>query len=202
MNSRNFDFSVKTVVVGDSGVGKTCLLLRFIRERFEEVSQPTLGVEFLTKTVETQKHRIELQLWDTAGQELFRSVTKGYYRGSAGAFLVFDLTSRTSFESINRWLQDINEGAKNDVVRILIGNKSDLTSERQVSREEAEEFAKLHNLHYFEASAKTGDNVYSAIISCVTIIDQRAESGSFVIPPPSDSILFDQDKKPESKGCC
>ena len=93
MQTRNFDFSVKTVVVGDSGVGKTCILLRFIRDKFEETAQPTLGVEFMTKIVETKKHRIELQLWDTAGQELFRAVTKGYYRGSAGAFLVFDITS-------------------------------------------------------------------------------------------------------------
>lgn len=201
MAMRNFDFSVKTIVVGDSGVGKTCLLLRFVRDAFDETSQPTLGVEFMTRIIQTEKHRIELQLWDTAGQELFRSVTRGYYKGSAGAFLVFDLTSRTSFENVIKWLKDIEDAARADVVKILIGNKSDLSYQRQISKEEAEAFAKEHNMIYFEASAKTGEKVNDAIMKCLEIIDERAESGAFSIPPPSDSIFF-EDEKPKEKGCC
>ena len=196
---RNFDFSVKTIVVGDSGVGKTCLLLRFIRDSFDESSQPTLGVEFMTKIVQTEKQRIELQLWDTAGQELFRSVTRGYYRGSAGAFLVFDLTQRSSFTNIARWLQDITEVARNDVVKILIGNKCDLASSREITREEAEEYAKQNNMVYFETSAKSGENVSEAINKCVEIITSST-NGAPPQPQP-DSIFFDQEDN-QKKGCC
>ena len=199
MQMRNFDYSVKTIVVGDSGVGKTCLLLRFIRDSFDESSQPTLGVEFMTKIVQTETHRIELQLWDTAGQELFRSVTRGYYRGSAGAFLVFDLTQRSSFENISKWLHDIQEVARNDVVKILIGNKCDLESNREISKEEAEDFAKQNNMVYFETSAKSGENVSEAINKCVEIIT----SSGHVNPPPTpgDSIFFDQEENKPQNGC-
>ena len=201
MQMRNFDFSVKTIVVGDSGVGKTCLLLRFIRDAFDESSQPTLGVEFMTKIVQTERHRIELQLWDTAGQELFRSVTRGYYRGSAGAFLVFDLTQRSSFENIARWLHDITEVARKDVVKILIGNKSDLEEIREITKEEAEEFARANDMTYFETSAKTGENVANAINKCLEIIDTAPENQIMENIQPSDSIFFDQEEKKE-KGCC
>ena len=159
MLGRKFDYSLKVIVVGDSGVGKTCLLVRYIRNLFDEESQPTLGVEFMTKIVTTEKHKIQLQLWDTAGQELFRSVTRGYYRGSAGAFLVFDITNRDTFDNIGRWLQDIKDVARSDVVTLLIGNKSDKADQRQVSTEEAQDFAKKNSMQYFETSAKTGSNL-------------------------------------------
>lgn len=201
MQSKKFDFSVKTVVVGDSGVGKTCFLTRFIRDYFDEGSQPTLGVEFMSKIVETSKRRIELQLWDTAGQELFRSVTRGYYRGSAVAFLVFDLTNHASFDSLERWLRDVKEVALNDVVTVLVGNKNDLADTRQVTKEEAEGFANSHKMKYFETSAKTGECVTAAIHSCLSIIDDRADSGAFAVPPPYDTIIFDPEKK-DDKKCC
>ena len=150
MLGHKFDYSLKIVVVGDSGVGKTCLLLRFVRDQWEGETQPTLGVEFLTKVVETEEHHIQLQLWDTAGQELFRSVTRGYYRGAAGALIVFDLTSRDSFNSVERWYQDLKEVASADVITALIGNKSDLEDKRDVSKEEAQQYADEHGMKYFE----------------------------------------------------
>ena len=134
MLGHKFDYSLKVVVVGDSGVGKTCFLLRFVRDQWEGETQPTLGVEFLTKVVSTETHRIQLQLWDTAGQELFRSVTRGYYRGSAGAIVVFSLTSQDSFTNVAQWIQDIKELARSDVVTVLIGNKSDWVDDRKVSQ--------------------------------------------------------------------
>ena len=204
MLGRKFDYSLKVVVVGDSGVGKTCLLIRFIRDLWDEDSQPTLGVEFMTKIVQTEKHRIQLQLWDTAGQELFRSVTRGYYRGSAGALLVFDLTNRDSFENINRWLQDVKDVARSDVVTLLIGNKSDLCDspeKRQVTKEEAEEFAKQHNMQYFETSAKTGNQIADAINACVAVIEKNVEDGSYEVTPNTDNVDFEQEE-PEKSGCC
>lgn len=204
MLGRKFDYSLKVVVVGDSGVGKTCLLIRFIRDLWDEDSQPTLGVEFMTKIVTTEKHRIQLQLWDTAGQELFRSVTRGYYRGSAGALLVFDLTNRDSFENINRWLQDVKDVARSDVVTLLIGNKSDLcdgADKRQVTKEEAEAFAKQHGMQYFETSAKTGEQIGDAINACVAVIEKNVDDGSYEVTPNADNVDFEQEE-PEKSGCC
>jgi small GTP-binding protein len=181
---RKFDYSLKIVVVGDSGVGKSCFLIRFVRDTFDEDSQPTLGVEFLTKIVKTTSHTIQLQLWDTAGQELFRSVTSGYYRGSAGAVLMFDLTSHDSFESIDRWLQDIREVARTDVVTVLVGNKSDLADQRKVTAAEAEAYAKEHNIAYVETSAKSGTNVPETFDAVVAPIEKNVEAGMYKVNPP------------------
>ena len=198
---RKADLSVKTVIVGDSGVGKTCILTRFTRDFFDETAQPTLGVEFLAKYVETPRHCIELQLWDTAGQELFRSVTRGYYRGSMVAYLVFDLTQQATFDSLERWIVDVKEVAMPNLITVLIGNKSDLAENRQVKPEEIDAFAKGHNMEYFEVSAKTGDNVVEAITSCLQILDERALSGAFSVPQPGDSIIYDQESGKNS-SCC
>ncbi|OHS95311.1 small GTP-binding protein [Tritrichomonas foetus] len=202
MLGRKFDYSLKVVVVGDSGVGKTCLLIRYVRDVFDEESQPTLGVEFMTKIVATDRHRIQLQLWDTAGQELFRSVTRGYYRGSAGALLVFDLTNRDSFENIGRWLQDIRDVARSDVVTLLIGNKSDKAGDqRAVSTEEAQEFAKAHNMQYFETSAKTGTNIAESIEACVAVIEKNVDDGAYEVTPNNDNIDFPQEQPNKSCNC-
>jgi small GTP-binding protein len=200
---RKFDYSLKVVVVGDSGVGKTCFLIRFVRDQFDEECQPTLGVEFLTKIVQTERHRIQLQLWDTAGQELFRSVTRGYYRGSAGALLVFDITSRDSFESVARWLQDIRDVARADVVTMLIGNKSDLADKRQVSTDEADAFAKGHSMQYCETSAKTGHNLAAAVDACVAVIEKNVEEGAYEVNQQKTATRVDfTADKPESQCRC
>jgi small GTP-binding protein len=203
MLGRKFDYSLKVVVVGDSGVGKTCFLIRFVRDMFDEESQPTLGVEFLTKVVQTERHRIQLQLWDTAGQELFRSVTRGYYRGSAGALIVFDLTSRDSFDSVARWVQDIRDVARSDVVTMLIGNKSDLIEKRSISAEEAAEFAKKNSMQYFETSARTGENITPAVDACVAVIEKNVDDGAYEFEPSkaANKMDFTPEKK-ESKCNC
>jgi small GTP-binding protein len=201
MLGRKFDYSLKVVVVGDSGVGKTCLLIRFVRDVFDEDSQPTLGVEFLTKIVETQRHRIQLQLWDTAGQELFRAVTRGYYRGSAGALVLFDLTSRDTFENVTHWLQDIKDVARSDVVTLLIGNKADLTDKRQVSYDEADSFAKANSMLYFETSAKTGANVSESFSSCVSVIEKNVEDGAYEVAPQHDNVDFQQTEPDQGCSC-
>jgi small GTP-binding protein len=200
MIGRKFDFSLKVVVVGDSGVGKTCLLLRYVRDIYDPDTQPTLGVEFMTKIIETTKHRIQLQLWDTAGQELFRSVTRGYYRGSAGAFLVFDLCNHDSFDHIGRWLHDVKEVARADVVTILLGNKSDLAAKRDVTAEEAEKFATANNMRYFETSAKTGGQIAEAIVACVDVIEKLVADGAYEVTPNPDEAQFLQEE-PQQQSC-
>jgi small GTP-binding protein len=200
MLGRKFDYSLKIVVVGDSGVGKTCFLIRFVRDVFDGDSQPTLGVEFLTKIIQTERHRIQLQLWDTAGQELFRAVTRGYYRGSAGALVLFDVTSRDTFDNIGHWMEDIKDVARSDVVTLLVGNKADLADTRQISYEEADGFAKANGMIYFETSAKTGTNVAEVFDACVTSIEKNVDDGAYEVAPQHESVDFQQPEA--SSGCC
>jgi small GTP-binding protein len=202
MLQRKFDYSLKVVVVGDSGVGKTCFLIRFVRDLFEEETNSTLGVEFLTKIVQTDKHKIQLQLWDTAGQEIFRSVTRGYYRGAAGALIVFDLTSRDSFISVGKWLQDIRDVARSDVVAVLIGNKSDRAADRRVPADEAAEFARAQALQYFETSAKEGKNVSAAVNACVAVIEKNVGDCDFPVDPHKGASGLDFTKKEKKEECC
>ncbi|OHT14370.1 Ras-related protein Rab-14 [Tritrichomonas foetus] len=202
MIGRKFDYSLKVVVVGESGVGKTCLLVRFVRNSFDEESQSTLGVEFMSKIIQTQKHRIQLQLWDTAGQELFRSVTRGYYRGSVGALLLFDLSNRDTFDNIGKWLQDVRDIARPECVLALIGNKSDLDSKRQISREEAEEFAKQNSMLYFEVSAKTGENVEPAFDGIVSAIEKNLDNGAYELTAAADAVDFQNDDEKKQSSCC
>ena len=198
MIGRKFDYSLKVVVVGDGSVGKTCLLIKYVRDSFEENHTPTLGVEFLSKIITTEKHRIQLQLWDTAGQELFRSVTRGYYRGSAGALLLFDLTNLDSFEHITQWLKDIKDLARPDVATLLLGNKLDIVEEepekRKVSRERAEKFAEENGMLYFETSAKTGEGILEAMNSCVAAIEKNVEN-AIKDEPPKNKIVFQEEPK-------
>jgi small GTP-binding protein len=201
MIGRRFDFSLKIVVVGDSGVGKTCLLLKYIRDVFDPDTQTTLGVEFMTKIVDTEKHRIQLQLWDTAGQELFRSVTRGYYRGAAGAFVCFDLTQRDTFDHVARWLRDVKEVARSDVVAVLIGNKVDLADKRDVTKEEAQSFAAANKMLYFETSAKTGEQLNESVDGIVEKIESLVADGVYEVLPNPDEIAVDVEPEPSACSC-
>jgi small GTP-binding protein len=202
MLGSQFDYSLKIVVVGDSGVGKTCFLLRFVRDQWDCDATPTLGVQFLRKIVTTENHHIQLQLWDTAGQELFRSVTRPYYRGSAGALILFDLTSPESFASVEDWLKDLREVARTDVVVVLIGNKSDLVEKRQITRDVAQEFADKNTMLYFETSARTGDNIPSAVTQCVLQIEKKVDDGLFNMTPHPDPTAFSPTSETERKCPC
>jgi small GTP-binding protein len=146
------------------------------------------------------RRRIELQLWDTAGQELFRSITRGYYRGAQVAYAVFDLTNHSSFSSVDHWITDVKEVADLDVIIVLIGNKSDLTDARQVTAQEAEDYAASRRILYFETSAKTGEGISEAIQSCIGIIGERADSGQYASTSPSASLIMTPE--PEKTSCC
>ena len=201
MLGRKFDQSIKTIIVGDSGVGKTCILIRFIRDDFERDNPSTLGVQFMSKTIEMDNHIIELQLWDTAGQELFRAVTRGYFRSSAGAFICFDITDHHSFDNVNNWLNDIRDLARKDCVCVLLGNKSDLEAERKVSTEEAQAYADAHNLKYFECSALSGQNVQKAVTYCLEEIEKLIEQGQYQAQVP-DNIVFSDEASSKNSSCC
>jgi Ras-related protein Rab-1A len=145
--------------LGDAGVGKSSIILRYTKNEFNSQMVSSIGVDFKTKDIIVNNKKVKLQLWDTAGHERFRTITTSYYRGAHGIATVFDLTNRESFEHVEKWLEEINKYAKENVMRFLIGNKSDLVNERQVSYEEVRALANKLNIYYVETSAKNNINV-------------------------------------------
>ena len=161
----NFDLSFKIIIVGDQGVGKSCLSIKASKNYFEEFYSPTVGFEFLTFNLKVQDKIIRLQIWDTCGQELFRSLINSFYRSTSLAIIVYSIDSDESFKNVEQWLNDIKTQSNPDVKIFLIGNKADLEDKREVSKEAGEKFFKDHKLSYFaETSAKTGFNVQNVFI--------------------------------------
>lgn len=153
----DYDYLFKILLIGDSGVGKTSILLRFTDDSYSESFLSTIGVDFKIKTFEYHNKMIKLQIWDTAGQERFRTITSSYYRGAHGIIVVFDLTDPESYENIKQWLHEITRYANENVCKMLVGNKSDLYEKRMVFS--GKEFAESKNIQYIETSAKNCDNI-------------------------------------------
>ncbi|KAF9272668.1 Ras- protein Rab-11A [Mortierella alpina] len=152
------DCVFKVVLTGDSGVGKSNLLMRFTRNEFDLESESTVGVDFMTKKIQVDRKIIKAHVWDTAGNELYRAITSAYYRAAAGVILVYDTADRITFESLGRWLKEVRLAIPNTVV-MLVGNKSDLSDLRAVSTDEAMGFAELNGLSFVETSALDSSNV-------------------------------------------
>ncbi|EEF49176.1 ras-related protein RABA4d [Ricinus communis] len=178
--NQKIDYVFKIVLIGDSAVGKSQLLARFARNEFNLDSKATIGVEFQTKTIVVDHKTVKAQIWDTAGQERYRAVTSAYYRGAVGAMLVYDITKRQSFDHVAKWLEELREHADNNIVIMLVGNKSDLESLRAVPIEDAKEFAQKENLFFMETSALEATNVESAFISVLTEIYRVVSKKSLV----------------------
>ena len=157
-----FDIVLKLVLIGDTGVGKSNLLSRYTKGEFNGESKTTIGVDFATRILNIDKKRLKAQIWDTAGQERYRAMTNAYYRGAAGALIVFDISNLHSFNSTERWLQEIREHGNPGVPIVLVGNKLDLKSLREVPFETAENFASENKLSYIETSALQNSNVDAA----------------------------------------
>ena len=174
-----YSYSVKFIIVGDSSVGKSNILLRFSRNIFDSGHQATLGIEFANKHLIYNNTDYLVQIWDTAGQENFRSVTRAYYKASAVAMVVYDITKEESFEHIKTWLSDCKELAPNTVLLVLVGNKTDLEEQRIISKERGENLAKENNMLFFETSAKLGDGIEQAFQKSIEAVDQRIRSGYY-----------------------
>jgi len=160
----SYAYLFKYIIIGDTGAGKSCLLLQFTDHRFQPVHDLTIGVEFGARMVTIDNRQIKLQIWDTAGQESFRSITRSYYRGAAGALLVYDITRRDTFAHLTRWLEEARQNGNENMTIMLIGNKCDLEHRRQVSIEEGKKFAEENGLMFLETSAKTAHNVEEAFV--------------------------------------
>uniref|UniRef100_A0A0A9Z827 Ras-related protein Rab-1A n=1 Tax=Lygus hesperus TaxID=30085 RepID=A0A0A9Z827_LYGHE len=150
----DYDFLFKLLLIGDSGVGKSCLLLRFADDLYSESYISTIGVDFKIRTIQLDDKIIKLQIWDTAGQERFRTITSSYYRGAHGIIVVYDLTEAESFASLKNWLEEVDRFACPNVSKLIVGNKCDMTSKRAVDVETAESFSEAQGIPFVETSAK------------------------------------------------
>ena len=216
----NFDLSFKIILVGDSGVGKSCLSIKASRNYFEDFYSPTVGFEFLTFNVKVEDQNIKLQIWDTCGQEVYRSLISSFYRSASLAIIVYSIDSEESFSNIEKWLNDIKSQSNPNIKIFLIGNKADLEDKRQVTKESGENFFKQNKLSYFtETSAKTGFNVQNVFIEVAKVLYKEHEEiknrisrpGSMAPVPytpeiPDNNIALetgeDNDDKPRKKKCC
>ncbi|KAM3821836.1 ras-related protein Rab-2B [Vipera latastei] len=177
----SYAYLFKYVIIGDTGVGKSCLLLQFTDKRFVAVHDLTIGVEFGARMISIENKKIKLQIWDTAGQESFRSITRSYYRGTAGALLVYDITRRETFNHLYTWLEDARQHSSPHMVIMLIGNKSDMENRRVVQKEEGEAFAREHGMVFMETSAKTAANVEEAFLNTAKAIYRKIQQGELDI---------------------
>ncbi|XP_001367034.1 ras-related protein Rab-26 isoform X1 [Monodelphis domestica] len=195
-----YDVAFKVMLVGDSGVGKTCLLVRFKDGAFlAGTFISTVGIDFRNKVLNVDGVKVKLQIWDTAGQERFRSVTHAYYRDAHALLLLYDVTNRASFDNIQAWLTEIHEYAQKDVVLMLLGNKVDSTQERVVKREDGEKLAKEYGVPFMETSAKTGLNVDLAFKAIAKELKHR----SMKLPSEPKFKLHDYVKREvRGSGCC
>ncbi|KAI0492715.1 ras-related protein RABA5c [Dendrobium catenatum] len=156
------EYLFKVVIIGDSAVGKSNLLSRYARNEFNINTKATIGVEFQTQSLEIDGREVKAQIWDTAGQERFRAVTSAYYRGAVGALVVYDISRSSTFESVQRWLQELNTHSDTTIAKMLVGNKCDLEDIRAVSVEEGKSLAEAEGLFFIETSALDSTNVKAA----------------------------------------
>lgn len=163
--AKKYDFLYKLLLIGDSGVGKTCLIIRFAEDNFNSTYISTIGIDFKVKTIEVEGKKVKLQVWDTAGQERFKTITTAYYRGAMGIILVYDITDEKSYENIQNWMKSIKENASAGVSQMLLGNKCDIEAKRKVPKETGEKLAKDHGIRFFETSAKSSINVEESFLA-------------------------------------
>jgi len=177
MSDGDSDYSLKILLVGESGVGKSCVLLRYADNTFSQSFISTIGVDFKMKKITLNDRSVKLQLWDTAGQERYRTIVASFYRGAHGILLVFDVTDINSFLKVRTWLEEIKKNAPDGTAVVLVGNKSDMDSKRMVDQKEAAAFAQKHSIPYLETSAKEGTGIKEAFETlasdCLTVLINR-----------------------------
>mmetsp|Transcript_41419 Transcript_41419/g.68163 ORF Transcript_41419/g.68163 Transcript_41419/m.68163 type:complete len:206 (+) Transcript_41419:186-803(+) len=198
-----YDYLFKLLLIGDSGVGKSCLLLRFADDTYTDSYISTIGVDFKIRTVDLDTKTIKLQIWDTAGQERFRTITSSYYRGAHGIIIVYDITDKESFDNVRQWLFEIDRYASENVCKLLVGNKSDLSNKRAVEYDVAKAFADELTIPFLETSAKNATNVEQAFLTMAAQIKNKMQSQ----PPPNPKRqqLTEINSKPikqDNQGCC
>ena len=211
-NNDNYDLILKLVLIGDSGVGKTNILSRYNNNEFSLATQPTVGVEFGNKIIKKENKSIKLQLWDTAGRERYKAITNAFYKGSKGAFVVYDITRKSSFLNIDKWIGELKTNGSEDILIILVGNKSDLEDKREVSIEDGEKKAKQYGIAFCETSALQGKNIEYAfnilideiILEIENAKQKEMKNNKSNNKKKSKGIMLNtnNDKNNKKKKCC
>ena len=206
--SNNYDLLYKIIIIGDTCVGKSNILSRYLKNEFKEDSKSTVGVELGSKFLKIKGTGAKIQLWDTAGQERYRSITSSYFKGSHGCFIVYDITSEISFDNVEKWYEQAQKEAGKDISVILVGNKCDLENERKVPKEKGEEKAKYFKCPFFETSALSKVNINEIFNEMVNNIYER--TGGVKNEDEDDIEIINENEKavslnpepPKKQGCC
>lgn len=200
MNSVEADYIFKVLIIGDSSVGKSNILLRFSDNIFHDTFLPTIGVDFKIRNVTFQAKNIKLNIWDTAGQERFKTITSAYYKGSHGVILVYDVTDRESFNNIANWINETRKHAGTNIVKVLVGNKCDLTEARKVTTKEGQEYAEREKMLFFETSAKAKINIEETFMGLTKLMYEQLPESERQQTTQVQNLTAS--RKPQSGGCC
>jgi len=198
--SSDYDYLFKLLLIGDSGVGKSCLLLRFADDTYTDSYISTIGVDFKIRSVDLDGKKVKLQIWDTAGQERFRTITSSYYRGAHGIIIVYDITDKESFDNVRQWLFEIDRYASETVCKLLVGNKMDLKNKRAVEYEQGKAFADELNIPFLETSAKNATNVEPPFLTMASQIKIKMHNLPSFRPPIK--IPDSTPVRGDNKTCC
>ena len=189
MEKESYDLLFKLILIGDSCVGKSNILLKYLKNEFDPNSRATVGVEFGTKNIIINNKKIKIQIWDTAGQERYRSITSAYYKGAKGALIVYDITRKCTFDNIDKWISDLKLNGDKNICIVILGNKSDLDDKREVSKDDGIKKSEMYKTAFLETSALNGDNIGKAFDEIIEQIIQN-----------NKSFFEDNNKKEMDKG--
>ena len=201
--TEDYEFIFKVLLLGNSNVGKSSLFLRFVDDIWNDTFVPTIGVDFKIKTFDIDEKKIKMQIWDTAGQERFKNIIASYYRGAHGILLIYDVTDKDSFKNLSNWLIEIEKNANKNVLKVLIGNKCDMESERKVTVEQGKDFATQYGMKFFETSAKNSTNVSDAFIAMTKEVMKTSGRKAVVEEKKQNTVLGPSSGKDiQKQGCC
>ena len=203
MAEDEYVYIFKVLLIGNSDVGKSSLILRYVDQIWNDVFVPTIGVDFKVKSLEVDKKLVKMQIWDTAGQERFRNVISSYFKGAHGILLIYDITAKDSFKELENWLGEVERNANSQVLKILIGNKCDLEDRREISKDEGEAFAMRNGMQFMETSAKLNTNVNEAFEALAKIMVESSNKRN-AINFEKKTIKVDKgaNLNTQKKKCC
>ena len=181
-------YVVKIIIIGNQSVGKTNIVTRYVKGEFSEDYMITIGMDFLTCNLKSDDKIFKLRLWDTAGSEKFRSITKGYYSNTCCALIVYDITNQNSFDSVKQWIEDVKNYADKDTHLVLVGNKIDLKDQRKISKEDGQNLATQNGMDFYESSALTGENINDIFEGICKYVNQKIDEGKIDLNDPSNGI--------------
>ena len=204
MEKESYDLLFKLILIGDSCVGKSNILLKYLKNEFDPNSRATVGVEFGTKNILINNKKIKIQIWDTAGEERYRSITSAYYKGAKGAFIVYDITRKSTFDNIDKWISDLKLNGDQNICIVILGNKSDLDDKREISKEEGIKKSEMYKTAFLETSALSGDNIGKAFDE---IIEQIVQSNKNFFQGDNKKVIdkgvnLNEKNDSDNKKCC